>query len=163
MAARRAPLVAPRCTPGSGWGTVIRTAEGSGLNTAFFTYVGPPHGVPEWDEIDFEFLGKAPNRVEANYVVNGKIIKGKIVDLGFDSSKDFHDYAIDWAPAGIKWFVDGKEVYETPQGAALPHNPGYLFLSLWTGSSIEDSWMGPFKYTQPMTAEAEWVRYTPHQ
>lgn len=140
----------------------MRPAAGSGLNTAFFTYIGPPNGVPEHDEIDFEFLGKAPRRVEISHHVNGKIFRGKIVDLGFDASEDFHDYAFDWSATRLAWFVDGVKVYETPPGIPIPRHPGFLFFSLWSGSPVEDSWMGPFAYTKPVTAEVAWARFTPH-
>ena len=141
----------------------LRTAAGSGLNTAFFTYIGPPHGVPEWDEIDFEFLGKDPSKVEVNHYAQGKLIKGKVVDLGFDSSREFHDYAFDWTKDTIIWLVDGKEVYKTPPGVSIPRNPGYLFLSLWSGSAVEDAWMGPFSYSKPVTAEIASARFVPHE
>ncbi len=140
----------------------MRSAAGWGLNTAFFSYIGPPNGVPEWDEIDFEFLGITPTKVEVNYVVNGKIIHGKTVDLGFDASKNFHDYVFDWSKTGITWFVDGKEVYKTQAGAVLPRNPGSMFFSLWSGTAVEDSWMGKFTYTKPVSAEVVWARFTPH-
>jgi endo-1,3-1,4-beta-glycanase ExoK len=139
----------------------MKTAAGAGLNTAFFTYIGPPNGVPEWDEIDFEFLGKDTHAVQINYWTNGKSQLGKSVPLGFDASADFHDYAFDWAPDKIRWYVDRKMVYETPAGASLPHNPGLLFLSLWSGSSVEDSWLGPFHYENPATAEVAWAAYNP--
>lgn len=139
----------------------LRTAAGSGLNTAFFSYIGPSDHEP-WDEIDFEFLGKNPGKVEINHTAGGQKVVGKIVDLGFDSSKDFHDYAFDWSKDGIKWFIDGVKVYETPKGAPLPTHPPFMFLELWTGSEQEDSWMGHFDYKEPVTAEFEWTRYTPH-
>ena len=139
--------------------TRMRSAAGSGLNTAFFTYIGPPNGVPEHDEIDFEFLGKNPRTVDINYHVNGKSMLGKSIDLGFDASKDFHDYSFDWSPTAIKWFVDGRKVFETPSGGALPRNPGNLFFSLWSGVP---EWMGPFRYEEPVEAEVAWVRFTPH-
>ncbi|MFZ4540972.1 MAG: family 16 glycosylhydrolase [Rickettsiales bacterium] len=139
----------------------MRTAAGSGLVTAFFSYIGPPNGVPEWDEIDFEILGKDPTKVDVNYVVNGKGIKGKVVDLGFDSSKDFHDYAFEWTKTGIAWFVDGKEIYRTPAGAPLPRNPAPMFFSLWSGSAQQDVWTGKFNYTQPLTAEVISAKFTP--
>jgi len=139
----------------------MRSAAGSGLNTAFFTYVGPPNGVPEWDEIDFEFLGKNPHTVDINYFTNGKPQLGKPITLDFDASQTFHNYAFEWRPDKIRWYVDGKTVYETPDGAKIPHNPGSLFLSLWAGAKAEDAWMGPFDYSQPVTADVEWTAYTP--
>jgi len=140
----------------------MRTAAGSGLNTAFFTYTGKSYGAPAHDEIDFEFLGKAPTKVEVNYFANDQVVRGKIVDLGFDATKDFHDYGFDWSATGITWYVDGAVVYKTPKGAPVPRIPSYLFLSLWSGAAMEDSWMGPFTYTNPVTAEVAWTRFTPH-
>jgi endo-1,3-1,4-beta-glycanase ExoK len=139
----------------------MRTAAGLGLNTAFFTFVGPSMGVPEDDEIDFEFLGKDPHSVQLNYFTNGQGHHEFMAPLGFDASQRFHDYAIEWTPDKIRWYADGKVIYQTPDGAKIPRNPGYLFLSLWSGSNVEDRWLGPFHYTSPMTADVAWVAYTP--
>jgi endo-1,3-1,4-beta-glycanase ExoK len=139
----------------------IRSAAGSGLNTAFFTYVGPPTGSAEHDEIDFEFLGKDPHTVSINHFTNGKPYDGKVIELGFDASQAFHNYAFEWTPDRIRWYVDEKVVSETPDGAKIPRNPGRLYFSLWSGSAVEDAWMGPFRYTNPATADVEWVAYTP--
>jgi len=139
----------------------MQTAAGSGLNTNMFTYVGPPTGSPEQDEIDFEFLGKDPHSVQINYYTNGQGHHEVIVPLGFDASQTFHDYAIEWRPDKIRWYIDKKLVHETPKGAKLPHNPGRLYLSLWAGSAVEDSWLGPFSYNRPVTAKVEWASYTP--
>lgn len=139
----------------------MRSAAGSGLNTAFFTYVGPPVGVPEHDEIDFEFLGKDPYTVEVTHWTNGQRHPAVKIPLGFDSSKEFHNYTFDWTPLEIRWYVDGKLVHRTPKNTAIPKNPGRIYLSLWSGTQIEDSWMGPFTYTGPATAEVVWVKFTP--
>lgn len=139
----------------------MRSAAGFGLNTAFFTYVGPPTGNPAHDEIDFEFLGKNPRQVEVTHWTNGQRNQPYDVNLGFDASKAFHNYAFEWRKESIRWYVDGRLVHETPKNAAIPSHPGLLYLSLWSGSSIEDSWMGHFTYTAPVTAEVVWVKYTP--
>ena len=139
----------------------LRSAAGSGLNTGFFTYVGPPNGVPEWDEIDFEFLGKAPRTVSINHFTNGKAEGARVVQLGFDASKEFHNYAFEWMPNKIRWYVDGKIISETPAGSQIPRNPGALCLSLWSGAKAENAWMGPFQYAGTATAEVAWAAYTP--
>jgi endo-1,3-1,4-beta-glycanase ExoK len=139
----------------------MRTAAGSGLNTAFFTYIGPPTGVPEWDEIDFEFLGKDTHSVQINYYTNGQGHHEVVVPLGFDASAGFHNYGFEWTPDKIRWYVDGRQVHETPEGAKIPRNPASLYLSLWSGSSVFDAWLGPFHYTSPVNADVEWVGYTP--
>ena len=139
----------------------MRVAAGSGLNTAFFTYIGPPNGVPEHDEIDFEFLGKDTHFVSPGYFADGKGGPQKPVPLGFDAAADFHDYAIEWTPLKIRWFVDGKLLVETHPGETMPLNPGKLFFSLWSGTPVENDWMGPFTYSGPSKAAVQWTGYTP--
>jgi endo-1,3-1,4-beta-glycanase ExoK len=140
--------------------TRMRAAEGAGLNSAFFTYIGPANHQP-WDEIDFEFLGKNPHAVETNFYTNGKSMGGTVVNLDYDATKEFHNYAIKWEPTKITWYVDGKLVHESPAGVAIPSHPSSLFFSLWAGGAQENNWMGEFKYTTPKTAEIEWAAYTP--
>ena len=139
----------------------MKTAAGSGLNTAFFTYIGPPTGSPQHDEIDFEFLGKDSHTVQLNYLTDGKGGHEKIVPLGFDAAAGFHDYGMEWKPGRIRWFVDGKQVDETPDGADLPVNPGRIYLSLWSGSKLTDDWLGPFTFKGPVSAEVAWTKFTP--
>jgi endo-1,3-1,4-beta-glycanase ExoK len=139
----------------------IRSAAGSGLVTAFFTYVGPPTGSAEHDEIDFEFLGKDPHTVNVTQFTNGKPYDGKVIQLDFDASQTFHNYGFEWTPDKIRWYVDGKVVSETPVGDKIPRNPGNLHFMLWSGSQVQDAWMGQFSYTIPVTADVEWVAYTP--
>lgn len=141
--------------------TRMQTAAGSGLNTAFFTYIGPPSGSPVWDEIDFEFLGKDPKTVQLNYYTNGKPQDGTIIQLGFDASKSIHIYSFDWEPGSIRWYVDGRLVHETPAGAKLPKTPGRIYLSLWSGAAGQNNWLGPFNYTAPVSAQVSWVHYSP--
>ena len=138
----------------------LTAAAGSGLNTAFFTYIGPPAGGKQHDEIDFEFLGKNPQSVQVNYYVNGKSTGAKTIDLGFDASKEFHTYAFLWSKDIIVWFVDGKPIHQTKNGDALPTTPGRIYLSLWSGSKSVNDWLGPFNYKKPVSAEYAWVKYT---
>jgi endo-1,3-1,4-beta-glycanase ExoK len=139
----------------------MRSAKGSGLNTAFFTYIGPSTPGAVHDEIDFEFLGKNSRAVEVNFWRAGKSYGGKVVDLGFDAAEEFHVYTFDWSPESIVWKVDGKEVHRVGKEANLPVQTQKIFLSLWSGTSRIADWMGPFRYTGPLRAEVDWVRYTP--
>ncbi len=45
----------------------MKAATGSGLNSAFFTYIGPTDKKPH-DEIDFEVLGKNTGKVQTEPV-----------------------------------------------------------------------------------------------
>jgi endo-1,3-1,4-beta-glycanase ExoK len=137
----------------------MRTAAGSGLNTAMFTYSGPPT-TPVHDEIDFEFLGKASSNVQLNYYVTKRGGNESAPALGFDASAGFHDYAFVWKPGRIDWYVDGKLV-RSAEGAAMPVTAGQFFFSLWNGTSSVDGWLGAFDASRtPVQAEIEWAGFT---
>lgn len=141
--------------------TRMKAAYGSGLNTAFFTYTGPPHGVKSHDEIDFEFLGKENNLLQVGYWQNGINHETKIVELNFDASKEFHTYAFDWSPNEIIWYLDGNEIYRTTGKNPLPSNKQKLYFSLWSGGKGTEDWLGRFQYEEPKSAQIDWVSFTP--
>lgn len=145
-----------------GYGTYearMRVAAGSGLNTAMFTYSGPPR-TPVHDEIDFEFIGKAQKKVQLNYFVGARGEHGTDTPLPADASTDFHDYAFVWEPGRVRWFVDGKLV-RTAESQPLPSTPGGFYLSLWAGSATVNDWLGPLDSSiLPATAEVDWVSFT---
>ena len=139
----------------------MKASFGSGLNSAFFTYIGPPQGVPDHDEIDFEFLGKNPRLLQVGFWRKGKNYDMKVVDLGYDASTEFHTYRFDWHPDKIIWYVDDKEIHRTSAGSPIAKNEGKIFFSLWSGGKGMDDWLGPFKYTSKKSAEIERVSFTP--
>src|SRR5690242_10260680 len=65
---------------------------------------------PEGDEIDFEWVGKDKSEVQSNFYWNRQLdyTKGKHHSVGADATADFHEYAIEWSPDTINWWVNGK-------------------------------------------------------
>jgi beta-glucanase (GH16 family) len=59
--------------------------------------------------------------------------------LGFDTTLDFHLYAIDWRPSRISWSVDGRIVHERVSWdpTPIPHLPMRLHANLWIPRSDE--------------------------
>jgi len=139
----------------------LKAAAAPGVVTGFFTYTGPSFGAPH-HEIDFEFLGKAPRQVQLNYFTDGVGGHDTTIDLGFDASQDFHTYAFEWRPGGIRWFVDGRLVHEeTGTRGPLPSAPGKIYLHLWAGKDLDD-WLGRFAYPgHPLVAEVDCVAFRP--
>ncbi|HEY7689697.1 MAG TPA: family 16 glycosylhydrolase [Dongiaceae bacterium] len=134
-----------------------------GLVSAFFTYIGPtadraaPH-----DEIDFEFVGKDAGAVELNFFANGVGNHSKIVKLGFDATQTMADYAFEWLPDGIRWYVNGALVHEAAriEGSPFPVTPGKIMISVWSGHGL-DQWLGAFRYPgKPLAARYELIAYT---
>ncbi|KAI9598542.1 glycosyl hydrolases family 16-domain-containing protein [Syncephalis fuscata] len=99
---------------------------------------------PEGDEIDFEWVGKDPTEVQSNYYYNNELdyTKGSHHQMGVDTSKEFHEYAIEWMPDHVTWWIDGKAVRTlTRDSTAKMDNGTYKFpnkmsnvqFSIWDG------------------------------
>lgn len=136
----------------------IRTPTGSGLNAAFFTYIGPVHEAPH-DEIDFEVLTRDTGRVSLNTFVSGAQQNGTTVPVDPPTDQAFHIFSFTWTPDSIRWFIDGKEVHRAETN--LPVTPQKIYFSLWGSDTLTD-WMGPFIAPDgPLTMEVDWVSFTP--
>ncbi|KFC72258.1 Endo-1,3-1,4-beta-glycanase ExoK precursor [Devosia sp. LC5] len=150
-----------------GYGTFearLKTPSGSGLNAAFFSYIGPTQGKPH-DEIDFEVLLRDTGKVQTTTFVNGisgdgEIGSGQDHDLPYPSDSDFINYAVTWTPETIQYFINGKLVRTIDEAFRIPTNPQRIFFSLWGSDTLTD-WMGPFTpVTAPIRMEVDWVAYT---
>ncbi len=115
----------------------IKTSSALGCITAFFLY--RPKAEKN-TEIDVEFSGKYPHVLTINNWVDHRS-HDKDLELGFDSSKDFHRYVINWLPNKISWEVDGVTVYETKK--AIPQKPMQVIFNLWVTKS--EKWAGSIK------------------
>jgi endo-1,3-1,4-beta-glycanase ExoK len=128
-----------------GYGTYearLKTDTGSGLNAAFFTYIGPTDKQP-WDEIDFEVLTKDTSKVQVNAYVNGKGKNEKLVDVPGGTQAAFNDYAFVWEKDRLRWYVNGQLVNTITDPAKLPSHAQKIFFSFW-GSDTMTGWMGAF-------------------
>ncbi|SMQ76000.1 endo-1,3-1,4-beta-glycanase ExoK [Devosia lucknowensis] len=151
-----------------GYGTYearLRTPSGSGLNAAFFTYIGQQQGKPH-DEIDFEILLKDTGTVETTTFVNGKSGDGEVGSgqahaLPYPSDSDFVTFAFTWEPDRLRYYINGKLVRTMDDQATIPANPQRIFFSLWGSDTLTD-WMGRFSQpADPVAMEVDWVAFTP--
>ena len=146
-----------------GFGVYEVTMKASGergVNSTFFTYTGPAHSQQK-NEIDFEFLGKAPTKVHLAYHSSDTdTLQGanhRFVDLGFDSSSGFHTYRFEWKENCISWYADDRILW-TVSGSdkGIPTKPGKIFGSIWTGAP---GWLGEADFEQTEAVYSS-VRYT---
>jgi endo-1,3-1,4-beta-glycanase ExoK len=144
-----------------GYGTYearFRTDAASGINAAFFTYIGPVHKQPH-DEIDFEVLTRNTSQVSVNTYVNAEPRHGANVPLAAPSDAGFLTYSFVWEPARLRWYVDGQVVHEA-RGDDLPSHPQKIYLSHWGTDTLSD-WMGDFADPgRPLNMVIDWVAYT---
>lgn len=133
----------------------MKPANCPGVISSFFTYTGMP-----WDEIDIEFLGDDTTKVQFNYYTKGIGHHEYIYYLGFDAAEDFHEYAFDWQPDSITWYVDGKPVYRATKN--IPTTPAQIMVNIWNVADTNADWAGRFDDTYlPVSAEYLWFGYQP--
>ncbi|MGB3338808.1 MAG: family 16 glycosylhydrolase [Devosia sp.] len=151
-----------------GFGTFearLKTPAGSGLNAAFFTYIGPQQSKPH-DEIDFEILLKDTGQVDTTTFVkgvsgDGEIGAGQSHALPHPSDADFITYAVTWEPNQVRYYINGDLVRTIDDPKMVPNNPQRIFFSLW-GSDTLTEWMGAFSpVTTPIAIQVDWVAFTP--
>ncbi len=118
----------------------MRVPKGAGLVTGVFTYVGKDKNIRP-HEIDIEILGRDTRFLEATIHENGKPTHNKI-RLPFDAADGFHTYGFDWQPNVVRWYADGKLIYEERGGAASRvSRPQEFFIHFWASSQLE-AWVG---------------------
>lgn len=114
-----------------------KTSLGVGLiSTMFFQS-------DDGDEIDFEWVSTFKNKVQTNYFgkgITGSYDRGTTVDLSFDTTADYHTYAIEWKENETIWSIDGKAVRTLQKSSVkndgqhdYPQSPMRIFLGLWAG------------------------------
>ncbi len=138
---------------------------GPGVVTSFFIY-----NHTNVDEIDVEFSSRKPHLVELCYHAKGESSGGKessafIVDLGFDSSADFHKYGFLYGPDVIIWYVDGEEVHRTSYEHTkekVTSSCATIF-NLWAGGDEFMNWLGETVVPDEgeMTASVRNVKFVP--
>ncbi|KAG0348712.1 hypothetical protein BG004_004426 [Podila humilis] len=114
-------------------------------------------------EIDVELTGLDSTVVWLNIWKDGKQSPRKI-PLGFDASKGFHTYEIEWRKDFIAWSVDGKQILKTTDiDTRDPAKTQYrLALNSWTQAADEDDWAGKFRWPgKVITSKFRSLRYRP--
>ncbi|MDR0336982.1 MAG: glycoside hydrolase family 16 protein [Planctomycetaceae bacterium] len=148
-----------------GWFEVrCKIPEGSGLHSAFWLLQTDPtkqeytpenrrrklgEGVVEIDI--FEQLGKKTNPGTIDFHVHFTNDSGSEYKLGFDPSKDFHVYALEWEEGELNWYVDGQKaktyIGETPQLKM------FILLGLYQGAVPQ--WVGTTDPNMPYPRDFE--------
>ncbi|MBC8378965.1 MAG: family 16 glycosylhydrolase [Planctomycetes bacterium] len=132
--------------------------KGSGIVTSFFTFRAP--AIPNWQEIDVEVLGKDTSHVQFTHHW-GHSPKSKYIaetfDLDFTTDSDFHEYAFEWIPGQITWFLDGKKMY-TASDKNVPHLSQQIMMNIWMNTNVD--WAGEVEESaMPTYAEYDYVKY----
>ena len=142
--------------------TRLKPPQGEGFLASFFTY-NDSFPETDWCEIDFEVLGRWPDNVDVNVIdERGSHLRQHL--LSFNPHIDFHNYAFEWTPDYVAWFIDGEEFYRQTGGHIITlSQSAKLMMNIWT-PSYQD-WVGFIDpSTIPRYAFYDWVScatYTP--
>lgn len=124
--------------------TILKPSNCNGVITGVFLHRNSPH-----QEIDIEFLGNDTTTIMINVFYNpggrgtrleygyrGTPVK---IPLGFDASKDFHEYEINWQENFIEWKVDKRLIYKRVlwNPTPIPNLPLEFNVNVWCSRSPE--------------------------
>jgi beta-glucanase (GH16 family) len=146
----------------------VKFARGSAVVSSLVT-IYTPWPADNWNELDVECLGKAPEGIQYNaQVYTGPPTTPPVTTavsptpslfqdaLPFDPSADFHEYTVEWDPAGARFLVDGEIRHTWTQNIALMNLPQNVLLTIWASSSA--AWAGPVTAeTAGAFAQYDWV------
>lgn len=140
----------------------MKSAQGSGIISSFFTYSDQSYGAGNWNEIDVELLGRYSDRVQLNYITGTPGLEVHHIQNCFNfgnTNQEFHTYAFEWYPDLIVWYVDGKKVHEASDHVkAYMTNAQRIMVNIWASSDV--AWVGDFnKFILPKYAYYDYVAY----
>ncbi|HVW99502.1 MAG TPA: family 16 glycosylhydrolase [Candidatus Babeliaceae bacterium] len=122
----------------------IKVSNTPGIITGFFLHRDSPR-----QEIDIEISGHRTDTLIVNVFYNPGSQNAKFdygyrgapsyINLGFDASLSYHQYAIEWAPTEICWYVDGRLIHRRVDWnpTPIPHLPMSLHANIWPPRSKE--------------------------
>jgi endo-1,3-1,4-beta-glycanase ExoK len=142
----------------------IKFCAGSGMVSSLFTYKQDVN--ESWQEIDIEFLGYLPKSIQYNLIsgtLDSRKYQPKVITLQYGPPTEFHDYAMEWKPDGITFYVDGVQTHHDVQ--ATLQDAAHLHMNAWPTNNAVTSFAGPLDTSAiPCEAQYDWVAaysYTP--
>jgi beta-glucanase (GH16 family) len=141
--------------------TRMQSAQGDGIVSSFFLYnVDLGCNWPaENNEIDIEMTGNRDASVQFTTHYPGPSSHTQIVPLAFNPHAGMHDYAFEWEPGVVRWFVDGSLAYtqDAPFVAGLIY-PMRIMMNFYATDA--PSWVGTWDpAVLPARSSYDYVRY----
>ena len=141
----------------------MKSAAGDGVVSSFFTYrdywaeglTGPQH----WNEIDWEWLGNHDDKAQTNLITQNEWNHEELIDVGFNPHEDYHNYAFEWTPEYVAFFIDDELVRmdDNFYVDSLYHHQK-IMMNIWQPTYVE--WVGEFDSDiLPVYAFYDWVKY----
>ncbi len=135
-----------------------KAPAGSGMLASFFTY-HEIESLSDWNEIDFEILGRYDHIIQVTTIGPARATRNSHQWVPFNTHDDFHEYAFEWTPAYIAWFVDGVEIHRQDGDHISDFNrPQKIMMNIWPPNA--ENWAGTWNEAiLPVFAYYDYVRY----
>jgi endo-1,3-1,4-beta-glycanase ExoK len=147
----------------------IRFAKGSGVVSGLVT-IYTPWPADDWNELDFEHLGRANDSMQTScQVYTGPPMQKPVAtavtparfeqvhSLGFNIEEDFHLYSAEWTPTEVKFIVDEQVIRTWSQEIARMKLPQNILFTIWASNS--PGWVGAIDTTTaPTSAQMDWIK-----
>ena len=136
-----------------------KPAQREGVVSSFFTYHDFDN-TTGWNEIDFEFIGRYSNSIQFNTITPGQKFHIRTQHIDFNAYADFHDYAFEWTPDYVAWFIDGEEVFrQTGEHISTLQYASSIMMNIW--NPVYTNWVGNFNnLTLPCVSIYDYVKYS---
>jgi beta-glucanase (GH16 family) len=128
--------------------TRMKVANAPSSLTAFFLYMAPDYQ----REIDIELYNDSSGRVMFSTYAGGTQTHTNTVELPFDATAAFHEYAIDFRPGSVRFLVDGSVVQTWSNG--ITKSAMYLFVNSWF-----PSWLAGQAPTTDRYTYVDWIEF----
>jgi beta-glucanase (GH16 family) len=136
----------------------IKFCAGSGVVSSLFTYKSDVE--QSWQEIDIEYLGNLPKSIQYNLIygtLDERKYQPHVVTLAYAPTTEFHDYAIEWKPDGITFYIDGEQTHHDVQ--ATIRDAATLRMNAWPTDNSVTSFAGALDVNAiPCEAQYEWIQ-----
>jgi len=135
-----------------------KAAEKDGVLASFFTY-HEATSTANWNELDIEIMGRYNNDVQFNSITPGQTNHVRHQNVNFNPSTDFHNYAFEWTPQYVAWFIDGQMVYkQTGIHVQTLNRAQKIMMNIWNPAAT--GWAGFFNANSlPAFAYYDFVKY----
>jgi hypothetical protein len=145
----------------------IRYAAGDGVISSFFLWKeGSEMSGAYWNELDFEKLG-ADCHVQTNALYgNPRSGSEQQHTMPADMCDAYHDYAFEWTPTYIAWFIDGQEIRREAGAIATAFAQNAtagmsMHFNVWPGNA---SFGGNFDPAiLPVHQFISWIQYSSYE
>ena len=141
--------------------TRMQSAQGDGIVSSFFLYNKDLacNWPAENNEIDIEMTGNLDASVQFTTHYPGPTSVTHIEPTLFNPHAGMHDYAFEWEPGVVRWFIDGSLVYTQD----APYVDGLVYpMRIMMNLHVPDApgWVGIWDpAVMPVESTYDYVRY----